>query len=197
MDVSGTSGPTSRPGRGDGPLSVPETSGRRGACRGHGLPGGALPLGECRLRNRSDPSPVVVVQRGTLRAAHHRRRGVGPMAVLPGDRRQGLAGAVRLAGAVTGRHVLGVEGDPGRGRQLSHRRGDRTRRGEHRRRRRGVYECGGQDDPGRRQRGGPDRGNRRAVGLGPGGLDSRRSGGHRHRHRSRVLGLRRRAGETG
>ena len=89
--------------------------GRAGARRGDRLRRRALPVGERARRHRADPAAGVGQQRGPLRAAHHRRRGAGAVAVLPGHRRPGLARRPRLAGIVAGSPVLGRPGDAGAG----------------------------------------------------------------------------------
>ena len=137
----------------------------------------AVPVGERPGRDRADPAPGVGQQRGPVRAAHHRRHRAGPVAVLPGHRRQGVAGHPGLAGDLRRGGVLGLARQAGGRRQLPHRQRHRSRRGEPRRQRRGVHQRRRQDDaPGRHRGGrgdGPDRAGvvvadrRRAVGARP------------------------------
>ena len=140
LDVPVAAGPASRPGGRHQQLPVRPAGGRAGARRGDRLRGRPIPVGERAGRHRADPAAGVGEQRGTLRAAHHRGRGAGAVAVLPGHRRPDLAGQPRLAGAVAGRRVLGQPGDRGTGRQLPHQRRHRAGRGEPRRQRRGVHQ---------------------------------------------------------
>ena len=75
-----------------------------------------VPLGERARRDRADPAAGAAEQRGALRAAHRRRRRAGAVAVLPGDRRQGVAGGKGLAGDQRCGRILGRPAAEGSGR---------------------------------------------------------------------------------
>ena len=136
-----------------------------------------LPVGKRAGRHRADPAAGVGEQRGPLRAAHHRGRRPRPVAVLPGHGRPGMAGPVRLAGAVAGGRVLGQPGEPRGRRQLSHRRRDRAGRGESRRQRRGLHQRRGGHHAADRHAGRP-RGRGQRTGLVD--ADRGRAGGARY-----------------
>ena len=159
----------------------------------------AVPVGVRPGRHRADPATGLDQQRGPVRAAPHRRHRAGPVAVLPGHRRQAVAGHPGLAGDLRRRGLLGLARQAGGRRQLPHRQRHRPRRGEPQRQRRGVHQRRCQDDAPGRHRGG------RGAGTDPAGVvvadrrgaDGPDGGAKRSPDPSRVRRLRRTAGQAG
>ena len=147
MDVPGIARPTPRPRLGDEhlPLPAPRLGGatRRGppATREPGTRGKRLLDGTEQI-----PPPASVFTEGLYE--QHITADIAlaqwQYYLATGDRE--LAEQRGLAGALGRRHLLGLPGRcPGGGGSLTHRRGDRPRRGEVRRRRRDLHQRGGQE----------------------------------------------------